>query len=523
MPLDCHTLIVGAGSTGCVLAARLTELGVGPILLVEAGPDYGARGSGRWPSDLLDYRTIPTTHDWGLWNEPRPGGSAFPLSVARVIGGSSSHNACGFGWVRESDWDAWTAVGGPAWSHATLQDAFRRVESDSEAAGDWHGRTGPVPVTRFPTHDLMPFFEGLAVAARNDGLPLLEDTNDPHAEVGIGRSVWNIGGGHRWNAAFAYLDSVRGHSSTRILDRTIVDRVVLVGSKVRGVVAIGVDGPIEIRAEQVVLSAGAYQSPAILLRSGVGPPDSLGAAGIVPRHQLEGVGAHLLDHPVVPLRFVATERGVSAAQEFAESVLPPRSQLEVRARSGQSAAQCDLHLSFPAGNRVPDGWEFIVRVGVFKPASSGYVRLQSADPRSRPRVDSRYFSDPDSHDLSVMRYGVELARNLMNSPAMQALVSHERWPGPGIEQEALTDFARANAFTFHHPVGTCKMGPASDAFAVVDERGRVHGIDGLYVADASIMPDIPAAVINLTCMAIGEIIAQHMAGIAGDDEPETGM
>jgi choline dehydrogenase-like flavoprotein len=208
---------------------------------------------------------------------------------------------------------------------------------------------------------------------------------------------------------------------------------------------------------------------------------------------------------------LATEAGVRAAEEFARSILPPRSQLEVRARSGQSDGKTDLHLSFPIGNRVPDGWEHLVRVEVFKPASTGYVRLQSADPHVRPRIDGRYFSDPEGHDISVMKFGVDLARSLMRSSGMLPYVAHERWPGAQVNEETMGAFARANAFTFHHPAGTCKMGPASDPWAVVDGRGRVHGIDGLHVADASIMPEIPAAVPNLTCMAIGEIVAAQLA------------
>jgi choline dehydrogenase len=325
----------------------------------------------------------------------------------------------------------------------------------------------------------------------------------------------------RWNSAFAYLDPVRSRPELRILDRTLVERVLIEGGRAVGVAALGADGELRIRAQHVVLSAGAYHSPAILMRSGIGPADHLLALGVKPMLDRPGVGSNLTDHPVVPLRYLATEHGVVAARQLVSSILPPRSQLEIRACSGLTSAATDVHYSFPAGTAVPDGWEFTVRVEVFKPASRGSVRLSSRDPAERPWIDGHYFSDADGHDLGVMEFGVALARQIVGAGAMQSVVAHERWPGAGVAGDALRRFAQANAYTFHHPAGTCRMGLPDDPMAVVDGAGHVHGVEGLSVADASIMPELPAAVPNLTCMAIGEIIAGRFGRSSGSGSAST--
>ena len=504
---ECETLIIGAGASGCVIAARLVERSDARVTVVEAGPDYGSFAEGLWPAEILDYRTIPTSHDWDLWNEPRSGGDRFPLPCARVVGGSSSHNACGINWGSVSDYEEWTALGNPGWGAAEMLSYLQRVEADREASGPWHGRTGPVPVTRFSEDGLVPFFAGVADGARALGVRWLDDVNDPNAAVGIGRTAWNVMKGVRWNAALAYLDPVRGRPNLRVLADSKVDRVLMRGTRAYGAAVLTPEGPLEIHADRVVISAGAYGSPATLLRSGIGAAQHLRELGVAVVNDLPGVGQHLQDHPVTPLRFYATAAGMRSARALAAQGIPPRSQVEIRARSEGARHPCDLHFTFSTGSAVQDGWEFLIRVEVFKPSSSGSVRLRSADPGEAPIVDSRYFSDPEGRDLAAMRDGVRFVRELMSTPAVAEHVARERWPTERVTKEELDAFAAANAYTYHHPCGTCKMGPSRDALAVVDARGRVHGIEGLYVGDASIMPTIPAAMPNLTCMAIGERLA----------------
>ncbi len=492
-----------------MLAARLCERGDQTVLLIEAGPDYGPLAEGGWPSDLLDgCGGSARSHDWGYWNEPRPDGTAFPLSCGQVIGGSSSVNACGLMWGRASDYDEWAAAGNSGWSFAELLPCIQRVEADQEAAGSWHGRRGAVPVSRRPEQALTPFAEALAGVAQTLGLGWLEDVNDPHVATGIGRAVRNVGGSVRWNCAFAYLDPARGRPNLRILDRSLVSRILLRGTRAYGVEAITPERRVEIEAERIIVSAGAYNSPALLLRSGIGPAHHLPDAGIAVLHDLPGVGEHLLDHPVVPMRLLASPCAARTSARLDRERRLFQWQLILRGRSSHTQDTGNLSILPMAGAAVGDGWEFLVRIEVLKPGSTGIVRLLSPDPAVPPAIHSRFFSDPDGLDASALLDGVALVRRMVARPPLRELVALERWPGRGLRGDALVAFARANAYTYHHPVGTCKMGPASDPQAVVDIRGRVHGLEGLHVADASIMPSIPAAMTNLTCMAIGERLAE---------------
>jgi choline dehydrogenase len=329
-------VVVGGGSAGCVLAARLSEDPDRSVCLIEAGPDYGASAEGRWPGDLLNaYELAVVSHDWGF-----EGG--WPSWRAKVLGGCSAHNGCNVVWGPPADYDEWAQAGGgnPGWSHAVLDPYRRRCEQAL--------RVRPSRV-----EDLDPWNRAGLEGATELGLPLPEDFDDPQATEGAAAIKVNAVGAVRWNAAFAYLDPARGRPNLTIMADTLVDRLHLEGSRVAGVF-VRVDGQeVEVAADRVVVAAGAYGSPAVLLRSGVGPAEELGAASIEVRAELPGVGRNLVDHPSVDVWFQPTA-GLLAATAAHYAADPPRAQSVIRARSQRCAPdRWDLHIVMGWRSRKP--------------------------------------------------------------------------------------------------------------------------------------------------------------------------
>ena len=328
----------------------------------------------------------------------------------------------------------------------------------------------------------------------------------------------NIVDGMRWNAAFAYLDPVRERPNLTIAGRSTVDRLVIEQGVATGVRYIGPDGPGEVSAARFVVAGGTYGSPAILLRSGIGDPGELREIGIEPTVPLPGVGRNLHDHPSVRLMFRGTPRLEAAMTAFAEQRWMPEEQTIAKIRSGlypQSARGFDLHL-YPVGG--PDsesetGWHWSFPVACMTPRSRGAVTLRSPDPEREPRIEHRYLSDPEGHDRAVLREGLRIARRLAAQPALRDLLGAELSPGPAIQDDAaLEEWIEGAIEHYYHPVGTCAMGPADDPLAVTDARGRVHGLENVFVADCSIMPVIPRANTNLPAVVVGERIAGWLLG-----------
>ena len=446
---------------------------------------------------------MPTTsHDWGFMAEPDEQGRSVPLPRGRLMGGCSATNACFAlrGWPQ--DYDRWAAMGNPGWSFAELLPVFCAIESDADFGGGWHGAAGPVPVRRPSAGKLSPVQRAFADAAVAAGHRLVGDHNEP-GTVGAGPAPRNVRDGLRMSTALTHLAAARGRPNLAIRAGAVVDRVELHGTTARGVRLAG--GEI-IEADAIVVTAGSYASPAILMRSGIGPAAALRDLGIGVAADLRGVGGNLIDHPLAAL-------DLPTAPGFAG----PRFQVMLTLRSALAdpGGPPDLHL-FAAGPfddaASPAGGVFGIVAGLLAARSRGSVRLRSADPADRPRIDIAHLRHPE--DMTRMIEATRHARRLSRTPPLAGFVTGaELAPGPAISDDdtaALARSIRERVESYHHPVGTCTMGPRPDHDAVVDARGAVHGIDRLWVADASVMPAIPAAGTNLTTIVIAERITQGL-------------
>jgi choline dehydrogenase len=479
-------VVLGGGSAGCALAARLSEDADRTVCLVEAGPDYGAYGDGRWPAEILDARVLPFSHLWESEDGDRSS------SRARIIGGCSAHNNCVVAWGTPSDYDVWGEAA-PGWSFAELAPCLRRAEAQLETR-------------RFRDAELAPWHRAMLEAGQALGFPLVDDPNDPEALACVAPYPLNARESMRWNASFAYLDPARGRLNLTILAETLADRLSLDHGRARAAVVRRNGRDVEVEAETVVVAAGAYGSPAILLRSGIGPEKDLRRLGIGVVASLPDVGANLVDHPGVGLGWEATKLLQTETARQDETGLLFEGATLVKAQSTACERNSwDLHVlpwTNPERDELgqPTGrYEISAAVFAVKPRSRGRLRLRSADPLEPLWIEHGFLSAPT--DLAVLVDGIELVRQLASAPSAPAFAARETRPGPAADVEG---YVREQVRGYFHPVGTCALGP------VVDAAGRVHGFANLYVADASIMPTIPRANTNLTTIAIAERIAELM-------------
>ena len=500
-------VIVGGGSAGCVLASRLSEDPARTVALLEAGPDYGPwrpdgldsgrTAAGGWPVELLDSTADARATDaWGYDGGPS-------AARARVIGGCSSHNGCICLVGSRSDYDEWVdATGDPGWAYESLRPWFARAAR--------HMRVQVTPKSR-----VTPVTRAFFGAAAEIGLAEI-DFDDPDGETGFGRVPLNVRGRIRWNAAFAYLDPVRDRRNLSILDRTLVDRVEFEGGRAIAVAAIRDGERLRIAAGTVILAAGAYATPAILLRSGVGPARDLAALGIPVVQDLPGVGAGLMDHPYVTIAFAAKPALAAAnARHLARTSRFGMGQM--KGRSGRCApGTWDFTIPPWSGgiSPLPEAWRDVAGMNpiAMKTVSRGSVRLRSRDANVSPIIDHGFLTDPDGHDVAVLADAARSARRLAATRAWQRYAGAELSPGPGVgDGEDLLAWIRQTVAATYHPCGTCRMGRADDALAVVDPLGAVRGFAGLVVIDASIMPTIPSVNIHLPVLALADRLADFWA------------
>jgi choline dehydrogenase len=500
LPKFADTIVIGGGTAGAAIAGLLTEHSEQSVLLIEAGPDYGPFEAGRWPAELTDAGAIPLTHDWGYNSGDQYAPRVIGFERARVIGGCSSHNGCAAIWGSSVDYDGWAALGNQGWSTDELRPLFRAASERLRVR---------IPEPR----EITPFQRAALDAAAEAGIPRVADLNNLDENLGMAPSPANIVNGVRWNTAFAYLDPVRERSNLTIVENSACDRLEIKSGRVSAVIVAGLEGPVRVEAGRVIVAAGTYGSPAILQRSGVGDPLELRAAGIAPTLDLPGVGRNLHDHPRVSLRYAGSRELEKMSSAFARVHWMPEEQTIAKAQSSRCTRAFDLHI-YPVGgldtvNRTD--WWWTLEVACLTPRSRGTLRIASADASMPPIIDHRYLSDPDDEDLRVMADGVALARDFAAKPALPRLLGSETSTSNRATSRAeVESFVRQNCLHYFHPVGTCRMGPASDRAAVVDSRGRIHGLDNAYVADASIMPVIPRANTNIPALVIGERIARWL-------------
>jgi choline dehydrogenase len=483
---------------------RLTEDPARRVLLIEAGPDYGS-GPESWPAELLDPGDVPSdSHPWGYAEAGQPADRPKPLPRAMVVGGSTTINACT--WLRgsASDFDAWAEAGNPGWTFADLLPYFRRAESDP-LGGSLHGESGPVPVFRSSAAQLTPVDRAFIAAAHELGFRDVPDLNgSADQQPGIGPRPQNVAAGVRMNAAFTYLAPARHRANLAIVDGTLVERVVLEGGRAAGVRT--ATGELH-RADATVLAAGAYGSPAVLMRSGIGPADDIRRVGVDVAVDLPGVGAHLFDHPLV-----VDGLGVyRVASETAPANPPPFLPLMLLARRRGGAEDIDVGIMMGQAFD-PESASYIAfpLVCLLNARSEGRLALTASD--AEATLDIRHAHLTESADLEALTDGVALAADTLSSPAMTSvleLISGSREAPTG--RNALASWLRRSAGTMFHPAGTCRMGPASDPTSVVDVRGRVRGVDGLRVVDASVFPLLPRATIHFPVVAVAEKLAADMA------------
>lgn len=525
------TIIVGGGSAGCALAGRLSEDPGHRVALIEAGP--ADRSVLIHCPGGLAVMAKYQLNGWGYHTVPQPGlhGRRGYQPRGKVMGGSSSINAMIYARGHARDYDDWAAQGNPGWSFQDVLPYFKRSEHNERGADDWHGQGGPLNVMDLRSPN--PFLPHFLEAGRQAGYPINDDFNGPQQE-GIGVYQVTHRNGERFSAAKAYVTPYLGRSNLQVFTDSLTSRVLTevrdgqvraTGVQLRGQGGRGVPQQLMLKpGGEVVLSAGAFGSPQLLMLSGIGPADHLREHGIEVVRDLPGVGANLHDHPDV----VMVVNAPQVTDLFGLSLTGAWNMLKGigewrRSRSGmlttnfaeaggfiRSAADepiPDLQLHFVVGKLVDHGRKTVFGHGyschvcLLRPRSRGSLRLASADPQVAPLIDPAFLQDPD--DVRRLVQGFKLTRELLSQPALARHGGRESAASAEARSDAqIEQFIRHHADTIYHPVGTCRMGP--DEGAVVDARLRVHGVSGLRVVDASIMPSVVGGNTNAPSMMIAE-------------------
>jgi|TARA_B110000438_G_scaffold53560_1_gene53717 choline dehydrogenase len=527
-------IIVGAGSSGCVLANRISANAAYKVLLVEAGGN-DKNILVQMPT-ALSYPMAMDRFNWGYHSEPEPklDGRRISCPRGKGLGGTSSINGMVYVRGNPHDFEEWEYLGAQGWSYRDCLPYFKRAESWVGGGDAYRGGDGPLGVCGGNDMRLNPLYRAFINAGVDAGYPETNDYNGEHQE-GFGPMHMTVRNGVRESTARAYLKPIMHRTNLKVITKALVRRVEFDGARASGIsVEIGGASRIIHARREVILAAGAIASPMVLQRSGIGSDDDLTAAGIEQTHRLAGVGKNLQDHLEVYFQFhckqpvslnsklgIFSKALIGARWVFLKNGLGASNHFEscafIRSKSGLKSPDIQYHF-LPAAMRYDGtpsikGHGFQVHVGPNKPKSRGRVKIESSDAAAMPSILFNYMYD--DQDVEAWRRCIRLTREIMQQPAMDSYRGEEIQPGLDVRSDVEIDaWVKENVESAYHPAGTCKMGEAGDRFAVVDKNCCVHGLKNLRVVDASIFPTLPNGNINAPVIMVAEKISDVILGVA---------
>ena len=500
-------IVIGGGSAGSVVAARLAENVATSVLLLEAGTDYPDLSN--LPAEIQngysrDGEAENSMHNWALRGTITEEQGEIHVAQGKVIGGGGSINGQVYLRGIPEDFDDWASWGNEEWSYEKVLPFYRKAETDLDIKDDFHGTEGPLPISRKPGETWPVIQSAFYTACLQRGYDTTEDMNGPNP-TGVAVVPMNNQNGVRMSTAITHLGPMRHQLNLTIRGNVFVRRILFTDGKVTGVEAESGGEVFTVEGGKVVLSAGALKSPHILMLSGIGPKEQLEEFGVPLLQDTPGVGANLRNHPIAPISFRVKE-GITLAPD-ASGV-----RIALRYTAKGSKESNDMMMTTSSVFNLFTGEELPERIGRIScvlelPAGAGFVRLNSSDPTVQPKFDYRYFSHKE--DMRRVRDGVRLAVDILETDAYKEVSDHRVAPSEDIlaDDDALDLWIRHTVGSARHVSGTCKIGPDSDPMAVVDQQCRVKGFEGLWIADSSVMPQVPRANANATAIMIGERVA----------------